>query len=190
MITEKPFLEKERISYFDQLDWGYRQTQRIIDFAGPSKENMLGRNVIAPYYDPRWIKSFINLDINKRFNQRFYLKFLYKSFPHIFPDKFITNYIIDYKNLYNFYNRIKAKIKPKQFHVEMNLLIKNDVFFKNFLIQNLNDLNNRKIIDWIDFEKILKRLSNNLIKFTDNIARGLYALASLEINLKAEKIKT
>ena len=189
MITKKPFLEKERISYFDQLHWGYKQTQRIIHFVGPSKENIIGKRVIAPYYDPRWIKSFLNLDTNQRINQRFYLKFLYKSFPHIFPDKFITNYIIDYKNLYNFYNRIKAKIKSKHFHVDMNLLIQNDDF-KKFLIENLNDLNNRKIIDWVDFENILKRLSNDLIKPTDNVGRGLYALASLEINLKAEKIKT
>lgn len=63
-------------------------------------------------------------------------------------------------------------------------LIKNLGISEKYIYDNIQDLEHRKIIDWIDINKIWNEHINKNI----NHSKALLTLASLEIHLKSGKI--
>ncbi len=84
----------------DQLDFHYRQFQRIRFAAGQHEEAEMAAmdpkararargqmwRSRAPYADRRWQKSWMLVPFEERMEQRLYKRFLAESYPAIFPD--------------------------------------------------------------------------------------------------------
>lgn len=161
-----PHCSARMITLDDQLDWCYRQEQRIRFFTNNYKNNKW-----APYDDPRWWRSFIILDTKKRIDQKFYKGFLAKSFPQIFPDLS--------RDIYRESTFNTQKVKSNM-HVDMDRLFQVNKFFRDFCLENIEDLKKRDVLPWLDLSKIM----NSAISDPTGMGRPLYALASLEINFK------
>ena len=125
-----------------------------------------------------------------RFNTNLYKQILLKAYPKLFKFKTKSNLGLPldaskYKIfLYKITNRIKPFLKNQNINYQDfndSIRVKED--FKNLIYSNIMDLNSRKLIDWIDIEKIWKNHQNNI----GNHADALMVLASLEIHLKAGK---
>lgn len=139
------------------------------------------------------------LSINKKYynKQSFYIKMLLNEFPFLFSFPNKTNYGLSFKpskkDLFNsFFKRgisfLKRKINLKFFdpginYIDFNSGIRERKDLNEIIYNNLMDLKNRKIIDWIDFDKLW--YNHNILKKDHSDA--LLTLSSLEIHLKAGK---
>ena len=68
-------------------------------------------------------------------------------------------------------------------YIDFKEAIRNREDFRTIIYENIMDLNNRKIVDWINIEDIWKEHINYKIDHS----KALMILASLEIHLKAGK---
>ncbi len=68
-------------------------------------------------------------------------------------------------------------------YIDFGKRFESDPGFRSLLHENINDLHERKIIDWIDIQSVWKDHANKRVDCID----ALLILASLEIHLKAGK---
>ncbi len=68
---------------------------------------------------------------------------------------------------------------------DFNEDLRNNTSLKKLVYNNINDLKNRNIINWIDIDKIWQNHQSR----KSNLHRTLMLLTSLEINIKAGNIK-
>lgn len=179
-LPERPLIETG-ISFNDQLDWGYRQRQRI----GPSVGAYAGDHRKHPYADPRWWRSFMLTPLALRREQRFYKDFLAQSFPRVFPDlqsRQKTRPSLIKKTWSHIHGKFRPRVNP--FHVDMDLFLGTDPLFRKFCFENIKDLNRRGLLNWLDLDVVLGEISRN----PSDLGRLAYSLASLEINLKAGQL--
>ena len=77
----------------------------------------------------------------------------------------------------------KNHVNPGVNYIDFNMGIRERNDLKSVIYENINDLKSRKIVEWINIEKIWKDHINN----KNNHGEALLTLASLEIHLKAGK---
>jgi hypothetical protein len=100
MLPSRPMLPVSVMDPQDQLNFHYRQFQRIRLHASQFEPDELAemspkararakRRMSAsrtPYTDPRWQKSWMLVPFEERLKQKFYRRYLAESYPRIFPD--------------------------------------------------------------------------------------------------------
>lgn len=100
MLPNRPMLPIELMDPQEQLNFFYRQYQRIRINASQYEAEELAAmepsararaaakmaRSLTPYTDPRWQKSWMLVPFEERISQRFYKRFLAESYPEIFPD--------------------------------------------------------------------------------------------------------
>jgi len=140
----------------------------------------------------------LSMDSNLLDNQYLYKKMFLKEFPYLFslPNKnsnglslnpsLSSKYI---NNIHRGLNSIRRRfshnyVDPGLNYIDFNEGIRNRKDLNTIIYSSIKDLENRKIVDWINIDDIWKRH----IKKEANHADALIALASLEIHLKAGKI--
>jgi len=182
-MPASPLQEERILSYDDQLDWCFRQKQRVGNFFVPSSKR--------PFSDDRWWRSFMMVPRVERWQQRAYKRFLRASYPCIFPD--LTQEVLDQTTRSERHPRYVAtrlkrwrsrKKSASSHHVDMDTLLADDTSFRNFLTENILDLHASGLVDWIDLPGVLRSATQN----PRGCGRPLYGLASLEINRKAGRL--
>lgn len=183
-----PFVDRNIISYEEQLDFQIRQTKFIAPHV-----MFKGFQYKTPFIENEYLNFMLNLPGYYRKNQYFYKKVLIKSFPKFFQMPTKTNFglQLDASNIRSLLNKAIHKIKKKGFYKinpELNYIdFKNAIIFRKDLnkifYDNLMDLKKRKLIDYIDIDSIWAKHINNNIDHSDI----LIILVSLEIHLKAGK---
>ena len=139
-----------------------------------------------------------SIDEKYRFNQDLYKKMFIKDFPFLFSLPTKTNYGLPlqsnrfktgFKKVKNFAEKQICKHYPLYTNRNINYIdfdsaIRTRRDIKSIIYNNIMDLKERKIVDWIDIDGIWKRHQDKQANHAD----ALIVLASLEIHLKAGKI--
>jgi hypothetical protein len=139
------------------------------------------------------------LSLNEKFinDQYLYKKIFFKSFPYLFslPCKTSNGIPLNSSRTKFFMNNIKQgmnslggifnknHVNPGINYIDFNMGIRERNDLKSVIYENINDLKSRKIVEWINIEKIWK----DHINYKNNHGEALLTLASLEIHLKAGK---
>ena len=154
---------------------------------------MDGFNYNTPFLDEDWFSFMMSIPNNYRENQYLYNEILINSFPKLFKYKTKHN-----SGLSLGANKIRIKVQKGLHFIKRKSSVFTDphinyIDFSNGIRQrkdlnklvynNIMDLKDRKMVEWIDIDQIWK---NHINKLT-NHADALLTLASLEIHLKAGK---
>jgi len=178
-------IDKNLLTLDEQLDFQNRQTKFIAPHV-----LMDGFDYKLPFLHQKFTDFMLSIDNKYRYEQELYKRILLNSFPKAFSYKTKINFGLP---LYasksrKFINRVENKIlkivKIRK-NIEINYLdfdekIRHKQDLQNIMKNNILDLKERNIIDWIDIENIL----NNHLAKKGNYADTLIVLASLEIHLK------
>lgn len=164
-------------------------------------KNSLG--YVTPFRDKRWIEYILSCSVNHRQDQSFYHQMLIENWPDFFslPSKNYKGAAINSSEYIKYIYRLKSRILSKinrtfpsayrtlagidkmvnytDFHHQMIV----NPNFRNIVIENTNDLKQRKSTPWLDLETLCKPLYKQKITYHEGVI--LLVLTNLEINLKA-----
>ncbi len=181
-------INNDKLTIDEQLDFQNRQLKYIAPHV-----LMKGFNYKLPFLYQPWVDFMLSIPNEFRTEQRLYKQVLSHTFPKEFGYKTKTNSGHSLNTpkwivlLSKINNKILSTLKLKQ-NININYLDFNKEIRKNFSLQNIiksniSDLKDKKIIDWIDVDKILNNHLSNKGDFSD----ALIILTSLEIHLKNGK---
>ena len=193
-LPREPFLAKECLSYDDQLDFLLRQQCYI-------RPTVLaeGYNVRTPFLNPTWTRFILNTSWRHRLGQILYEQILETAYPDFFnlPTKqrlgfgrsaprwlpHVKGMALSAHSAWNRnFPRLAWGLDPRQNYIDWDRALRQRVDLQAVVYDNLHDLKQRSIIDWID----LDNLENRHRRRQANHADALTLLASLEFCLKAE----
>ena len=191
-LIEWAGIKNNRLSYDDQLDIANRQLK------------YLAPHLLCPnfkYKIPGLYPAFLNfmLSLPERFrlDQWLYKKMLFKLYPDLFSIGTTRAYGLPldskrYRSTLQVAYLVARKRIRKVLPVLVNLYtnyidfdrgLRDREDLQKIVHENIMDLKNRKIVDWVDIDAIWKNHMNK----SGNHADALLILASLEIHLKAGK---
>ncbi|UOE93869.1 hypothetical protein [Alkalihalobacillus sp. LMS39] len=158
-----------------------------------------GFNYVTPFTDEDLLLFFLSIDNRFRINQHLYKNMLQSTFPDIFsyPTKNSMGLPLNSGKVRQFSGRVFRKLKSEinKFYpmfkdkninyLDFNTGIREKRELNNIVKDNINDLADRKIIDWIDIKEIFEKHVNQ----KKNYSKALLLLTSLEIHLKSSNEK-
>ncbi|MFS0821479.1 asparagine synthase-related protein [Bacillus sp. 1P02SD] len=188
------FINSEILTYDEQLHINFAQGKWI----GPHLL-MEGFNYQTPFMNQEWLNFMLSIENKYRIDQYLYKKILLRAYPIAFSYKTKSNYgcslstpqsIVYIKRAVDKFKRSINKRRkyytdPYTNYIDFNAGIRERKDLKKIIYENVMDLTNRKLVEWIDIESIWK----NHINKNGNFADALLVLASLEIHLKAIESK-
>jgi len=155
---------------------------------------MKGFNYKTPFIDQNMINFFLSIDNKYRTNQFLYKRILLERFPNMFLYPIKDNVGLSLKTAKpivfskKIYYKIKRKFtgyNPYVNYLDFDINIREKQDLKEIIRLNINDLYNRDIINWIDIRDIFQQH----IERKGNYGKALILLTSLEIHMKAKKLK-
>ncbi len=195
-LPSEPLLSNNILTYYEQLDFIIRQN-------GYLRRAIFNEDFIykTPFLQPRLVSFFLNLPYVYRKGQTLYKDILKKMYPRLFSIKTKTNFntsLFDSSLCFyygknkirtiNFLNNFFKKnifIPPMLNYSNFDEDLRNDNNLSNIVFRNINDLEKRKIVNFIDTNILWK----NHQQRKESLSSLLMLLASLEINIKAGNIK-
>lgn len=161
------------ITVDDQLDWGFRQFQRIRFFVGGSEKS-------TPFTNPVWWKTFALAPVEERIEQNLYRRFLSTEFPDTFGDLSRKNLSRKRAQLRRFRLR-RLTGKGIQGHVDMDLLLQKNEQFGQFARNAIWALRESDAAPWLPYTDIFRAIDQK----TNGTGRQLYILSCLWLNIEA-----
>lgn len=202
IVPNTPLVAKELMSFDDQLDFCYRQYQRVgVGFLPDDKtfnvsaQGQTNRNShqFTVYDDPRWQKSYLMMPLEERLFQKHYKLMLKNNFPHIFLDlvnpedpRFSPDPIPETPK-----ERLQQSAKTA-LHTNWEALWLENENFHQFATELISSLARRKILYWLDPMGLMEEFEKDIL----GLGKILWCLCSVELNLRAgrlpmpEKVKT
>jgi asparagine synthetase B (glutamine-hydrolysing) len=156
---------------------------------------MKGFNYQTPFLNQDLFNFFLSIDDRYREGQFLYKKILLRTFPKLFsyPIKDNAGLPMNTSSSKLFvkkaFNRLQRKLKRNYINSNVNYLdferaIRQKPDLKKIIRENIHDLYNRKIIDWLDVRKVYDdHLNKNM-----DYGNALLLLSSLEIHMKSKEI--
>ena len=194
-LPSKPFTSSERLDYYSQLNHFIRQQCLTKHIYSPR-----GYDIRYPFLNHEWVKFILNVPSNYNFRQVLYRKIQRSYWPHLFNSW--NSPFRDSSKWESFKHRRRRNLIEKQIrkafprlglklgadksvkYIDWNFALLNQSDFKSVIYSNLQDLKARKIIDWLDIEKLWIYNQNS----KKGLAFGFMTLAALELHLKAKTI--
>lgn len=181
-------LNQISITLDEWYDFNYRQLKYIAPHV-----LMKGFNYKTPFLDKEWFNFMLSVPERYRFKQNLYNKILIYSFPIIFSYKTKFNSglplqtnrlrLFSHKGL-NFLKRKTGLFVNQGInYIDFDAGIRKRNDLNKLIYENIMDLKQRQIVEWIDIDKIWENHTNKKANHAD----ALIVLASLEIHLKAGK---
>lgn len=171
------------------MDEIYDFKNRQLKFIAPHVL-MNGFDYKLPFLEKSFFDFMLSAPNKYRFNQFLYKEILLKFFPKEFSYKTKTNFGLPLKATKQrvFVKRVQDKISrtiglgaPVNInYLDFNKKIREKEDLRKIISNNILDLKQRNIVDWIDIERIL----TTHLSGKGNHADALIVLASLEIHLK------
>lgn len=177
----------ENINPVERIDFDNRQAKYIAPHV-----LMKGFDYITPLTDKDWFDFMLSLDDKYRYNQSLYKRILSETFPFEFSLKTKTNYglplsaskfEIFIKRSHSKMNRILIGKNVNINYLDFNREIRENKVLKKTIHENLSDLDNRKLVNWLDLNKIWQEHINKNADYAD----AILVLCSLEIQAKAKE---
>jgi hypothetical protein len=194
-LPSKPFVRPEKLDYYSQLNHFVRQQCLTKHIYSPR-----GYDIRYPFLNKEWVKFILNVPIHFSLRQQLYRKIQKSYWPHLFtnwnsPFRDSSKWeSLKHRRRRNLFMRLirksvtsigvkmSADISAK--YIDWNYALLNQMDFKSVVYSNLQDLQARKIVDWLDLD--------NLWLDRQNAHKGnafeLMTLAALEVHLKAKTI--
>jgi hypothetical protein len=194
-LPSKPFADQKRIGYFDQFCFfilNANYFKRVITFKG--------YNYQLPYCSPDWVRFSLQLPRRYRLNKCIYKKILSDISPELFSIQFailrggkLTDSSL---RIYSrrALHRLRSMISPLNpawnrlgiyrmlQYMDFDDAVRSREDYRLTVKENINDLKQRKLIDWIDIDGIWKDHQDNRA----NYGVSLLLLTALEISLKVD----
>lgn len=182
----------ETLSYDEQLDFTIRQQSYIRKIVLNSDLNHE-----TPFLHPLWVNFMLSLPRRYRVNQKIYKKILLNAYPKLFSLPTKTNLGLPLENNAVLRSKmiklkklvrhvlIKAKFNPaplptiNYIDFEQEIRINNDL--KRLIQTNLEDLQARKAVTWLNIDQLWNDHLSRKIDHT----KTLLLLVSLEIHYKS-----
>jgi PP-loop superfamily ATP-utilizing enzyme len=198
MISSTPFTENTLLNYADQLVLGIRQQYCLAPVLMPD-----GYRQAMPFLDDDWVNYILNIPLKYRKSEYLYKKILQKAFPNFYTIKVANNFGLPLnahpyrKTLnkigrkakalgYRLYPQLPFSLAPSTLLIDYNSAFREREDYKSIIYESLIDLKRRKIIYWLDIERLWKEHQLRQANHTG----ALTVLASLELYLKAKRIET
>ncbi len=193
-LPSKPFTPSERLDYYSQLNHFIRQQCLTKHIYSPR-----GYDIRYPFLNDEWVKFILNVPTHYNFRQVLYRKIQLSYWPHLFtrhnsPFRDSSKWDLKNRRGKNLLARyIRKSLMSLGIHmgadnrvkyIDWNYAVLHQDDFQEVVYSNLQDLKARKIIDWLDIEK-LWHLNRNARK---GLVYELMMLAALELHLKAKTI--
>lgn len=187
----------DNLNYYDHLHLNLRQLSYIKPVVIPKDYKYM-----LPFANIDWTSFFLSVNEKYRYNQYLYKEILKTAYPLLFslPTKTNMGLPLDApywkKNLLSkklkvqrkaqvLFPKIKKGVSPSANYIDFNDGLRNRTDLKSVVLENITDLDKRKIVEWIDIGDLWKKHQHKEGDYAD----ALTLLASLEINIKADKIK-
>lgn len=180
--------DNRQVTLKEEIDFINRQ----LKFVAPHVL-MKGFEYEKPFLDKDWQEFILSVDNKYRLNQNLYNKILLRTFPQEFSLKTKNNFGLPLsanksrvlaKRVSNKMKRMLPGRNINTNYLDFNYAIRNRNDLKHIVYENIMDLKNRKVVDWIDIDNIW----SNHINKKYNHADALIVLTSLEIHLKAREM--
>ncbi|MHC1576715.1 MAG: hypothetical protein ACXQTE_05115, partial [Methanosarcinaceae archaeon] len=192
-LPSKPYLDYQRLSFDEQLDFGIRQESLIKNIVIPD-----GYKYKTPFLDKSWISFIMAVPDKYRIMEYLYKEILKMTYPDLFSLPTTANAglpltatLVQKKANYikqrirtinmRFNPYCTKKVLPGTNYIDFNEGLRTRMDLKELVSDCLQDLIDRDIIDWLDINDIWKKHQSR----KGNYADALTMLASLEINIKA-----
>jgi len=182
-------INRNLLTLDEQIDFQNRQMKYIAPHV-----LMSGYDYKLPFLNPPWINFMLSIDNKFRINENLYRKILLNCFPKEFAYKTKTkaglrlsapDWLVLTKKINNkFFSSIGVKQNFNINYLDFNKEIRKKKSLKQIIVNNVMDLQERNILEWINLEEILEKHMKN----KSNYADALITLASLEIHLKNGKL--
>ena len=192
-LPEKHYCNHNRLDYYSQLNYCIRQQCFTKHIYSPT-----AYDIRYPFLESEWVGFILNVPAHNRTHQALYRQIQKSSWPHLFnkwnspvrDDSRIKSLI--HKKADSIITRQIARIFPVLIfflganknvnYIDWNHALMKQDDFKSVVYTNLQDLKFRKIIDWLDIEKLWSSHQKKEIF----LASELMTLAALEIHLKVQ----
>lgn len=180
--------KKTGLSTFESLDFINRQ----LKFIAPHVL-IRGYDYRLPFLDKDLINFFLSIPNEYRENQLLYKKMLLSTFPKLFeyPVKNNHGLKLTSSKISIFLSRVSNRLKRTIFGINKNInyldfdiKIREKEDLKKIVYDSINDLYNRRLINWLDIRKLFK----DHIDKKGNYGNALILLTSLEIHMKVKEI--
>src|SRR5690606_31517626 len=188
IFPSKPFIDNDILSYYDQCDFGFRQQCYIKPIVFPK-----GYSCKAPFLAASWVSFILQVPYHYRKGRRLFLDIVTKAFPEIFALPTKTNlglplhvwgvrrklrkYFVN-RGLYTLVSG--SNLYPKTNYIDFDLAFRNREEWRKIAVENLEDLDRRGTIPWLDVGQSLSKYDAGQM-----VTRDIALLISLETYLKA-----
>jgi hypothetical protein len=182
-----PLRSASEFSYADQLDFAVRQPCYI------ATRLMTGYRIITPHLVGPWLDFVLGLPMEVRVGRRAYLEILRRCYPRLFALPSTTPGSMDSaapkgrRNLRrltakarSFAGRPRRSTYGSDANATINAAMVHRPELRALVDENLSDLRERGLVDWVDVDAILASRDSD-----QPHTALLRRLVSLEINLKA-----
>jgi hypothetical protein len=200
VLPQEPICSSNALSYYEQLDFALRQRFYIRPILLSPAENWR-----TPFLDEQWVCFILSVPREYREGQKLYKLVLSQKFPYIFrlPTKKNlglplqpTRYDHISRRLKSRFQRLmelllspvgqrKKSVPLYANYLDFNEAIREREDIKKLVYENLQDLKERKIIDWLDINAIWATHQARI----GDYGAALITLTGLEINLKVQDSK-
>ena len=195
-----PITDIKRLDYYTQLDLCIDNHCCVKHLYSP-----IGYAIRYPFINNHWVKFILSVPKSYRRRQFIYRKILQNNWPSIFTrwnsivrmeSSLLERIIINYQN-----NMLKKKskiylgrifsknlaqniLRTDVNYIDWDYAIRNQNDFKDVILSNMKDLHSRNILEWIDFDEIIKLHQSGCM----NLSKEIMTLVSLEIHLKSNTL--
>jgi len=197
VLPVKPWLEEKRMNYFDQLcifDTHLNYLKRAII---PS-----GYHYVTPFCHKEWVNFLLFAPLHLRMSKYIYKKILLGAYPDLFscpvkefwgsslrsaPFEIFFRHAVQWiKNRTGFADHLWSRLGVYRVmqYIDFDDAIRQRGDYQEMVRENIADLKNRKLIDWLDFDRLWVDHQNK----NDDLGVELLLLTALEISLKAEGV--
>lgn len=189
------------INYYEELVFLARHT---CSFRPTAFHNNF--NCLLPFRDKAFVQLMLNLPQSERMNQKYYQEMLLATWPQAFslPCKNNSGLPLNSNSTKRAFNRIKLAlhnrfgtklpnvhkriygydyVSPYLNYIDFTKRMNTSRLSNDFFSNNLVNLRDRKMLNWINFDDIQKTLSSQ--KLSPDEALKILVLSTLEINLRS-----
>ncbi|MBM7839413.1 hypothetical protein JOC54_002693 [Alkalihalobacillus xiaoxiensis] len=173
------------LEFEENLDFYNRQLKFIVPHV-----LMKGFNYGVPFINKEWVDFIMSVDSKYRYNQYLYKKILLYTFPKAFAIRTKNNHGLSIKAKpiqvlsKRITNKFFSNISQHTNYIDFNEAINKRDDLREIIYENVMDLKNRNIVNWVDIEGIWKAHNRKEAKNAD----ALVILASLEIHIKSKEL--
>ena len=191
LLPEENMLDGKHLGFDDLLDFSIRQYSSIKNVVANDRDRYR-----MPFIDDSWASFMLNVPRKCRYQSKLYKKILLNYSPELFNlpisghgmSLSASKYAIFMKRVcskvngmsYRFFSRNLFEEMVDLNYIDFNVATRTRPDFISLLTSNLENLKNRKIIDWIDISELLEEH----LKGNCELGYELTLLVSIELLIK------